>query len=130
MYFKLLIEKRGTMPYFADNYRPPSVSILPVDLEVMAGDTVKVFCNYSGEPLPVVRWLKDGQGVSSVWPDGQTVVELKNVSESFVLTCLADNRIDTASVHVFVNVTGGRRDNNGLFTVVYTLVTRLLTSQW
>ena len=106
------------MPYFTDKYRPPSAFILPVDLDVMAGDTVKVFCNYSGEPLPVARWLKDGQEVSSVWPDGQTVVELKDVSESFVLTCLADNGLDTASVHVFVNVTGGRRDDKGLLTVV------------
>ena len=114
------------MPYFADNYRPPSVSILPVDLDVMTGDTVKVFCNYSGEPW--VRWLKDGQGVSSSRSDGQAVVELKNVSESFVLTCLADNGLDTASVHVFVYVTGGRRVN-GLFTVVYKLGTRLLTPQ-
>ena len=116
--FKSLIDKRETLPYLADNYRPPIVSILPVDLEVMTGDTVKVFCDYSGEPSSWVRWLKDGQEVSSVWRDGQTVVELKNVNESFVLTCLADNGLDTASVHVFVNVTGGRRDNNGLFTVV------------
>ena len=85
----------------------------------MAGDTVKVVCIYSGEPLPVVRWFKDDQEVSSVESNGQTVVELKNVSETFVLTCLVDNGLDTlsTSVHVFVNVTGGRR-YNGLFTVV------------
>ena len=103
--------------------------ILPVDLEVMTGDTVKVICNCSGEPWSWVRWLKDGHGVSSLRSDGLAVVELKDVSESFVLTCLADNGLDTASVHVFVNVTGGRRDNNGLFTVVYKLATRLLTLQ-
>ena len=104
------------MPYFAVNYRPPSVLIMSADLEVMTGDTVKVFCNYAGQPLPWVRWLKDGQGVSSLRSDDRTMVRLKNVSESFVLTCLADNGLDTASVHVFVNVTGGRRDDNGLFT--------------
>ena len=89
---------------------------------MVTGDTVEVMCNYAGEPSPWVRLLMDAQEVSSVRSDGRsyTVVELKDVSESFVLTCLADNGLDTASVRVFVNVTGGRRDNNGLFTVVYT----------
>ena len=118
------------MPYFADNYRPPSVLILPVDQDVMTGDTVDVTCLYNGTPSPVARWLKDGQEVSSIRSNyiSYTAVELTDVSESFVLTCLADNGLDTASVHVFVNV-GGRRDNNGLFTVVYKLATRLLTPQ-
>ena len=81
---------------------------------------MSVMCTYSGEPLPVVRWLKDGQGVSSARSNyrSYTIIEPKNVNESFVLTCLADNGLDTASVHVFVNV-GGRRDDKGLFTVVY-----------
>ena len=90
---------------------------------------MKVKCNYPGKPLPVARWLKDGQQLSSVGSNGQTVVELKNVSESFVLTCLADNGLDATSVHVFVNVRSRKNSNPGLFTVVYELATRLLTSQ-
>ena len=118
------------MPYFAGNYRKPRVSIFPIGHEVKRGNTVQVMCAYSGDPLPVARWLKDGQEVSYSWADGRmhSMVKLKDVRESFVMTCLADNGLDTASVHVFVNVTGGRRVN-GLFTVVYKLETRLLLQQ-
>ena len=116
------------MPFFVDNYRPPSVSILLDGLEVTAGETVLVPYSYIGEPSAVVRWLKDGQEMPNVWTSGgaQTAVELKDVSESFVLTCLVDNGLDTPSVHVFVNVTSGKNNNPGLFTAVYKLVMRLL----
>ena len=119
------------MPYFTADYRPPRVSVLSNSLTAMVGDTVQVMCIYKGEPSPVARWLKDGQEVSSARSNyiRYTAVELEDVSESFVLTCLADNGLDTASVRVFVKVTGGRRDNNGLFTVVCKLATRLWTPQ-
>ena len=120
------------MPYFADNYRNPRVTIFPIGHEVKTGDTVQVTSLYSGEPPPVARWLKDGREVSNSWTDGRmfATVELKDVNESFVLTCLADNGLDAASVHVFVNVTSGKNNNPGLFTVVYQLATRLLPQHW
>ena len=83
---------------------------------MMTRDTVKIKCIYRGEPSPWVMWLKDGQEVSSIRSNyrSYTAVELKDVSESFVLTCLADNGLDTASVHVFVNVTSGKNNHPGI----------------
>ena len=109
------------MPYFAVYYAPPRPNVFLDGISVTAGQTLAVTCLYRGYPPPAVRWLKDGQQVSAVWPDGGIfmVVELKDVSESFVLTCLVDNGLDTVSVHVFVNVTSGKNNNPGLFTIVY-----------
>ena len=112
------------MPYFAGNYRKPRVSIFPIGHEVKRGDMVQVTCVYSGEPPPVARWLKDGREMSNSWTDGRShsMVKLKDVRESFVLTCLADNGLNTVSVHVFVYVTSGKNNKPGLFTVVYYLL--------
>ena len=119
-----------TMWHFADEYRPPRVHLLLSRLEVTAGETVAISCFYAGKPRPALWWLNDGTYVSTTWKKTRSlVVEVRNVNESFILKCMAANGVDWHAVEMFVNVTGGRRDNKGLFTVVYKLATRLLTPQ-
>ncbi|XP_015725366.1 hemicentin-1 isoform X1 [Coturnix japonica] len=80
---------------------PPSIvgSEMSSEVGVLLGEGIQLVCNATGEPTPIVQWLKDGKTVASddlkrisVAPDGSTLNIFRALtSDTGKYTCVATN---------------------------------------
>uniref|UniRef100_A0A8C2UJN2 Hemicentin-1 n=1 Tax=Coturnix japonica TaxID=93934 RepID=A0A8C2UJN2_COTJA len=71
---------------------PPSIvgSEMSSEVGVLLGEGIQLVCNATGEPTPIVQWLKDGKTVAT--PDGSTLNIFRALtSDTGKYTCVATN---------------------------------------
>lgn len=66
---------------------PVSFTSTPVDQIVREGDETTFHCTATGNPTPVITWLKDGKTMAS----GETLIFTANKNYSGQYLCSAEN---------------------------------------
>ncbi|XP_075933719.1 immunoglobulin superfamily DCC subclass member 4 [Anarhichas minor] len=80
---------------------PPVILQPPETVSLSRGNTARFVCNSSGEPTPVLHWLKDGQPIKSFRrvktqsPGVLLINQLAQEDEGYY-QCIADNGLGTA----------------------------------
>ncbi|XP_030222782.1 titin-like isoform X1 [Gadus morhua] len=72
---------------------------------IKAGDTFTIDANYSGKPLPQVRWLKDGREIDKSTPKMDVKTDLSRT----ILTVRDSSRVDGGNYALNVNNMGGTK---------------------
>lgn len=89
---------------------------------VPAGNTVKFRCPAAGNPMPTIRWLKDGQdfhgehrigGVRLRHQHWSLVMESVVPSDRGTYTCLVENSVGSISYNYLLDVLGERTGKQG-----------------
>ena len=88
-------------------------TILPVTKTLELGTTRKVLCKAQGNPLPVVRWMKETEPMMN-WPEhiedvnGTLLFNGVRHEDEGKYTCVATNSQGLISATVYINVTSTR----------------------
>ncbi|KAM4602687.1 immunoglobulin superfamily DCC subclass member 4 [Polymixia lowei] len=80
---------------------PPVILQPPETVSLSRGNTARFVCNSSGEPSPVLRWLKNGQPVRSfrrmkTQSPGVLLINQLALEDAGYYQCIADNSLGTA----------------------------------
>ncbi|KAM4596581.1 immunoglobulin superfamily DCC subclass member 4 [Fundulus diaphanus] len=80
---------------------PPVIVQPPESVSLSRGSTARFLCNSSGEPLPVMHWLKNGQPIRSfrrmkVQSPGILLINQLALEDAGYYQCIAENRLGTA----------------------------------
>ncbi|KAM8893924.1 immunoglobulin superfamily DCC subclass member 4 isoform 4-T4 [Spinachia spinachia] len=80
---------------------PPVILQPPETLSLSRGNTARFVCNSSGEPSPVLHWLKDGQPIKSLrrvktQSPGILLINQLALEDEGYYQCIADNGLGTA----------------------------------
>lgn len=76
-------------------------------ISTIRGSTIQLLCIATGFPLPSIKWLKDGEPVSSIGKDNhkssETGLQISNVdsTDAGQYICRAKNGIGTAKEKLF-----------------------------
>ena len=70
----------------------PRLITTPVDHTVLESDTVTFYCNATGNPMPKIKWIKDGETVA----EGDELTFETNRNQSGKYWCLAENDLNSA----------------------------------
>ena len=69
---------------------PPSFTETPVNQTVKEGDNTTFHCTANGNPVPNIKWIKDGMAVGT----GDTLTFETNRNHSGKYWCTAENGLD------------------------------------
>ncbi|XP_068457074.1 immunoglobulin superfamily DCC subclass member 4 isoform X2 [Clinocottus analis] len=80
---------------------PPVILQPPETVSLSRGNTARFVCNSSGEPPPVLHWLKDGQPIKSfrrvkTQSPGVLLINQLALEDEGYYQCIADNGLGTA----------------------------------
>ncbi|XP_026149791.1 immunoglobulin superfamily DCC subclass member 4 [Mastacembelus armatus] len=80
---------------------PPVILQPPETVSLSRGNTARFVCNSSGEPLPVLHWLKNGQPIRSfrrvkTQSPGVLLINQLALEDAGYYQCIADNGLGTA----------------------------------
>ncbi|KAM4744305.1 immunoglobulin superfamily DCC subclass member 4 isoform 2-T2 [Anableps anableps] len=80
---------------------PPVIVQPPESVSLSRGNTARFLCNSSGEPLPVLHWLKNGQPIKSfrrmkVQSPGVLLINQLALEDAGYYQCIAENGLGTA----------------------------------
>ncbi|XP_034042642.1 immunoglobulin superfamily DCC subclass member 4 [Thalassophryne amazonica] len=80
---------------------PPLILKPPETVSLSRGNTARFVCNSSGEPPPVLHWLKNGQPIKSfrrvkIQSPGVLLINQLAMEDSGYYQCIADNGLGTA----------------------------------
>ncbi|KAM9860850.1 immunoglobulin superfamily DCC subclass member 4 [Aulostomus maculatus] len=80
---------------------PPVILQPPETVSLSRGNTARFVCNSSGEPTPVLHWLKDGQPIKSfrrvkIQSPGVLLINQLALEDAGYYQCIADNGLGTA----------------------------------
>lgn len=65
--------------------------LTPADQTVIESETATFHCNATGNPIPKIKWIKDGKNVAL----GDTLVIKTNRTHSGKYWCLAENGLNS-----------------------------------
>ncbi|XP_077451049.1 immunoglobulin superfamily DCC subclass member 4 isoform X2 [Stigmatopora argus] len=82
-------------------HAPPVILQHPETVSLSRGNTARFMCNSSGEPTPMLRWLKNGQPISSfrrtkTQNPGVLLINQLALEDAGYYQCIADNGLGTA----------------------------------
>uniref|UniRef100_A0A8C6KTB9 Immunoglobulin superfamily DCC subclass member 4 n=1 Tax=Nothobranchius furzeri TaxID=105023 RepID=A0A8C6KTB9_NOTFU len=80
---------------------PPVIVQPPETMSLSRGNTARFLCNSSGEPLPLLHWLKNGQPVKpfrrlKMQSPGVLLINQLALEDAGYYQCIADNGLGTA----------------------------------
>lgn len=80
---------------------PPVIVQPPETASLSRGNTARFVCNSTGEPSPVLHWLKDGQPIKSFrrvksQSPGILLINQLALEDAGYYQCIADNGLGTA----------------------------------
>nr|XP_049573277.1 immunoglobulin superfamily DCC subclass member 4 isoform X1 [Syngnathus scovelli] len=80
---------------------PPVILQPPETVSLSRGNTARFVCNSSGEPTPVLRWLKNGKPIRSlrrakIQNPGVLLINQLALEDAGYYQCIADNGLGTA----------------------------------
>ncbi|XP_047218767.1 immunoglobulin superfamily DCC subclass member 4 isoform X4 [Girardinichthys multiradiatus] len=80
---------------------PPVIVQPPESVSLSRGNTARFMCNSSGEPLPVLHWLKNGQPIRyfrrmKVQSRGVLLINQLALEDAGYYQCIAENGLGTA----------------------------------
>lgn len=80
---------------------PPVILQPPETVSLSRGNTARFVCNSSGEPAPVLHWLKNGQPIKSfrrvkTQSPGVLLINQLAMEDAGYYQCIADNGLGTA----------------------------------
>ncbi|XP_054588596.1 immunoglobulin superfamily DCC subclass member 4 isoform X1 [Nothobranchius furzeri] len=80
---------------------PPVIVQPPEAMSLSRGNTARFLCNSSGEPLPLLHWLKNGQPVKpfrrlKMQSPGVLLINQLALEDAGYYQCIADNGLGTA----------------------------------
>uniref|UniRef100_A0A3B3U922 Immunoglobulin superfamily DCC subclass member 4 n=1 Tax=Poecilia latipinna TaxID=48699 RepID=A0A3B3U922_9TELE len=80
---------------------PPVIVHSPESVSLSRGNTARFLCNSSGEPFPVLHWLKNGQPIRSfrrmkVQSPGVLLINQLALEDAGYYQCIAENGLGTA----------------------------------
>ncbi|XP_017159621.1 immunoglobulin superfamily DCC subclass member 4 isoform X3 [Poecilia reticulata] len=80
---------------------PPVIVHPPESVSLSRGNTARFLCNSSGEPFPVLHWLKNGQPIRSfrrmkVQSPGVLLINQLALEDAGYYQCIAENGLGTA----------------------------------
>ncbi|XP_027871242.1 immunoglobulin superfamily DCC subclass member 4 isoform X1 [Xiphophorus couchianus] len=80
---------------------PPVIVQPPESVSLSRGNTARFLCNSSGEPFPVLHWLKNGQPIRSfrrmkVQSPGVLLINQLALEDAGYYQCIAENGLGTA----------------------------------
>ncbi|XP_038145772.1 immunoglobulin superfamily DCC subclass member 4 isoform X1 [Cyprinodon tularosa] len=80
---------------------PPVIVQSPESVSLTRGSTARFLCNSSGEPLPELHWLKNGQPIRSfrrikMQSPGVLLINQLALEDAGYYQCIAENRLGTA----------------------------------
>jgi peroxidase len=101
---------------------PPSITQKPLDQRVAAGQAVKISCNATGAPNPVISWIKDDVHITEgnrYSTNQQGVLTVRDVSKSDEgrYECAARNSIGVATARMILFVEGGYQKHTYLLII-------------
>lgn len=70
----------------------PSITIKPTDKTITEGDMAAFRCTASGNPIPEIKWIKDGKTLA----EGDTLSLKTNRTQSGKYWCSAQNGVKSA----------------------------------
>lgn len=89
----------------------PSFFVYPAPQAVVNGSSISLDCLVRGEPMPVVRWLKDFMSLNitsdsgiKVFDNGTLFIADAGLDDAGFYTCIADNGLGINQVSVNVEV--------------------------
>lgn len=88
---------------------PPVILQPPESLSLSRGNTARFVCNSSGEPAPVLRWLKNGQPLlpfrrMKIQSPGVLLINQLALEDAGYYQCIADNGLGTACATAMLTV--------------------------
>ncbi|XP_076011854.1 immunoglobulin superfamily DCC subclass member 4 isoform X2 [Genypterus blacodes] len=114
---------------------PPVILQPPETASLSRGNTARFVCNSSGEPPPVLHWLKDGQPIKSfrrvkTQSPGVLLINQLALEDAGYYQCIADNGLGTACATAKLTVIvreGLPSPPHHLFATPFSSTTALLT---
>ncbi|XP_066112042.1 hemicentin-2 isoform X1 [Saccopteryx bilineata] len=96
----------------------PVFQVEPQDVTVRSGDDVTLRCQATGEPVPMVEWLRAGQPLrAGRWlrnlPDGSLWLGRVEKRDSGAYECVAHNLLGSATARAFLDVQGDPQGGRG-----------------
>lgn len=87
--------------FFFPSSAPPVILQPPETVSLSRGNTARFVCNSTGEPPPVLHWLKNGQPIKSVrrvkaQSPGVLLINQLALEDAGYYQCIADNGLGTA----------------------------------
>ncbi|XP_061670543.1 immunoglobulin superfamily DCC subclass member 4 [Syngnathoides biaculeatus] len=88
---------------------PPVILQPPETVSLSRGNTARFVCNSSGEPAPVLRWLKNGRPVRSfrrakIQNPGVLLINQLALEDAGYYQCIADNALGSACATAMLTV--------------------------
>uniref|UniRef100_A0A8C6UVF0 Immunoglobulin superfamily, DCC subclass, member 4 n=1 Tax=Neogobius melanostomus TaxID=47308 RepID=A0A8C6UVF0_9GOBI len=116
-------------------HAPPVILQPPASVSLSRGNTARFVCNSSGEPAPVLRWLKNGQPLQpfrrmKIQSPGVMLINQLALADAGYYQCIADNGLGTACATAKLTVIvreGLPSPPHHLFVTPYSSTTALLT---
>jgi netrin-G3 ligand len=109
----------------------PRFTIFPESQEVIPGGNVNLTCAANGSPMPVIKWFKGDEDLSSSDDDlplGKSVLALKNVQETAQYSCYAMS--DLGEIQHLVTVTVRTRPNPPPVPTLSQHTANTITVEW
>ncbi|KAK7099884.1 cell adhesion molecule DSCAM-like isoform X2 [Littorina saxatilis] len=116
-------------------YPPRFTHVLPEELSIQSGETVKITCEADGYPVPEVRWFDNGEPIGEP-AQGSNQLFMANVRQSTVLTCRATSQwgdIETSTKVLMVKdeeEDTGQEDNLAIGVITTNIMSTTLTVAW
>lgn len=114
---------------------PPVILQPPESVSLSRGNTARFVCNSSGEPAPVLHWLKNGQPLQpfrrmKIQSPGVLLINQLALEDAGYYQCIADNGLGTACATAKLTVIvreGLPSPPHRLSAIPYSSTTALLT---
>ena len=90
---------------------PPVFTKFPMNQTIPKGQTASFSCSATGDPLPLIKWFKSQDSISSdshfsVLPNGTLVINNVSEQDSGWFTCRATNDAGTKAERAYLLVSG------------------------
>ena len=82
----------------------PTIQTYPQRTVVFENDTVSLFCNATGKPVPIVTWIQVNKPGRSFPPGGTLTISRVNANDTGEYNCTASNSVISAMASITVTV--------------------------
>ncbi|CAC5398258.1 unnamed protein product [Mytilus coruscus] len=84
----------GKSAKLAVKVKDPLITVYPDELVYEIGDFIQLQCKASGNPAPTYTWIKDSSSNETLTNNDTFVIQVANISDSGLYTCLVNNFIN------------------------------------